>query len=35
MRRSIWLVTVGAVLALGAGQFAVAETTQQTQNGDL
>lgn len=33
MRRSIWLVTVGAVLALGAGQFAVAETTQQTKMG--
>lgn len=33
MRRSIWLVTVGAVLALAAGQFAVAETTQQTKMG--
>ena len=29
MRRSIWLVAVGAVLALGAGQFATAETAQQ------
>jgi hypothetical protein len=33
MRRSIWLVSVGAVLALGAGQFAVAETAQQTKMG--
>jgi uncharacterized protein HemX len=33
MRRSIWLVTVGAVLALAAGQFAMAQTTQQTKMG--
>lgn len=33
MRRSIWLVAVGAVLALGTGQFAVAETTQQSKMG--
>jgi hypothetical protein len=34
MTRSIWLVAVGAVLALGAGQFAVAdETAQQTKMG--
>jgi len=34
MRRSIWLVAVGAVLALGAGQFAVAaETAQQSKMG--
>jgi psiF repeat len=32
MTRSIWLVAVGAVLALGAGQFAGAEeTAQQTK----